>query len=233
MKYRQIREGVFLERPNRFIARVLVGGREEVVHVKNTGRCRELLTEGARVYLSASDNPERRTAYDLVAVEKRLPSGEAILINMDSSAPNAAAAEWLAGGLFSPEASVRSEVKFGNSRFDFYVEDGGRRAFVEVKGVTLEEGGIALFPDAPTERGVKHLGELQLAIRQGYEGYILFVIQMKGVTAFRPNDTTHLAFGNALRQCAECGVGIIAMDCRATPEGMEIDAPVRVDLESK
>ena len=164
MRYGEIASAEFIERPNRFIARVKLQGKTETVHVKNTGRCRELLLPGCRVYLSRGNNPERKTKYDLIAVEKTRAGAEPLLINMDSSAPNAAVGEWLAGGLFSKDAKVFPEVKFGSSRFDFYIEDGERRAFAEVKGVTLEENGAVSFPDAPTERGVKHLNELCICI---------------------------------------------------------------------
>ena len=220
----------FLSRPNRFIAYCEVDGAAEVVHVKNTGRCRELLVEGATVYLSISDNPERKTKYDLVAVEKVTDRG-AILINMDSQAPNAAAYEWIVSGeIFGKECSVRREVTYGNSRFDLYVENGERRAFVEVKGVTLECDGVASFPDAPTERGIKHLGELVAAINDGYEAYILFVIQMKGIHTFTPNDSTHKAFGDALREAAYAGVKVLAYDCKVEPEEMCIDERIQVVL---
>ena len=230
MKYKTIKKARFLSRPNRFIAYCEVDGAAEVVHVKNTGRCRELLVEGATVYLSISDNPERKTKYDLVAVEKVTDRG-AILINMDSQAPNAAAYEWIVSGeIFGKECSVRREVTYGNSRFDLYVENGERRAFVEVKGVTLECDGVASFPDAPTERGIKHLGELVAAINDGYEAYILFVIQMKGVHTFTPNDSTHKAFGDALREAADAGVKILAYDCKVAPDEMCIDERIQVIL---
>ena len=230
MKYGEIASAEFIERPNRFIARVNLLGTVETVHVKNTGRCRELLVPGCRVYLSRGSNPERKTKYDLIAVEKERAGAAPLLINMDSSAPNAAVGEWLAGGLFSDDAKVYSEVKFGNSRFDFYIEDGERRAFAEVKGVTLEENGVVGFPDAPTERGVKHLNELCRSIEEGYEAYVIFVIQMKGVKVFRPNDRTHKEFGDALRACAERGVRVLAMDCTVTPQEMVIGSAVDIDL---
>ena len=187
MKYRKVIPAAFISRPNRFMAKVRIGSADaplETVHVKNTGRCKELLVPGCRVYLAESDNTARKTKYDLVAVEKnaaQLAGPGPLLINMDSQAPNDAAEEWLnAGGdgLFSESAIVRREVTFGSSRFDFYIEDGERKAFVEVKGVTLEQDGVVLFPDAPTERGVKHLHELCRAVDDGYECYLLLVIQM-------------------------------------------------------
>lgn len=231
MTYEHVAEATFLSRLNRFIARVLVNGAEETVHVKNIGRCRELLVSGCTVYLSRSDKAGRKTKYDLVAVEKQRQGRAPLRINMDSQAPNDAAGEWLPrSGLFSDGAVIRREVKFGDSRFDFYVEDGRRKAFVEVKGVTLEENGVALFPDAPTERGVKHLRELCRAVEAGYEAYLLLVIQMKDIRLFRPNAATHPAFADSLREAAVQGVYILAMDCLVTPEGMTVDKPVTVQL---
>lgn len=230
MKYSEIKEGVFLERPNRFIAKVLIDEKEETVHVKNTGRCKELLIKGAKVYLSVSDNPLRKTKYDLIAVEKEVIGGK-LLVNMDSQIPNDVTGEWLpVSGLFSENALIKREVKFGNSRFDFYIEDGARKAFLEVKGVTLENNGIASFPDAPTERGVKHIGELTECKKSGYESYILFVIQMKGVKAFEPNDITHKAFGDALRNAQKKGVKIIAYDCEVTPDSIKLSKEVKVNI---
>lgn len=228
MRYTSIVNGIFLKRPNRFIAHVLIDGKEEVVHVKNTGRCRELLIPGRTVYLSRAENPDRKTPYDLVAVYKDPPG---LLINMDSQLPNAAVAEWLpASGLVSKDAQIRREVTFGNSRFDLYLEDGKRKIFAEVKGVTLEQDGIARFPDAPTLRGIKHLQELVHCVESGYEAMVIFLIQMKGVRAFQPHDTMHKAFGDALRHAAEHGVRIIARDCIVTPDSMIPDAPVPVIL---
>ena len=230
MRYEQVEKAVFLSRPNRFLAKVLLCGKEETVHVKNTGRCKELLTKGAVVYLAKGKNQNRKTAYDLIAVEKSRGT-ETLLINMDSSLPNAVAAEWLsASRLFSPAAKIKREVTFANSRFDLFVEDGERRAFLEVKGVTLEKEGIAFFPDAPTKRGVKHLRELAKAVKEGYEGYLLFVAQMKGVREVRPNDDTDLAFGNALREAAATGVRILAVDCTVYPDAVTADAPLPVVL---
>ena len=229
MKYTKVIKAKFLTRPNRFIAYCEVDGKRETVHVKNTGRCRELLVPNATVYLSVSDNSERKTKFDLIAVEKETPRGT-LMINMDSQAPNAAAHEWIAsGGIFGEGATVRREVTYGKSRFDLYVEQGERRAFVEVKGVTLENDGIASFPDAPTERGIKHINELIAAKNDGFEAYILFVIQMKGIHTFTPNDETHRAFGDALRHAAESGVNILACDCKVTPEEMVIDSPVNIE----
>ena len=227
MKYRNIIDGIFLSRPNRFIAHVEIDERVEVVHVKNTGRCKELLVPGCRVYLSVSDNPARKTKYDLVAVEKKREDGSTVLINMDSQIVNDVAGEWLPiSGLFSENAVIRREVTYGKSRFDFYIEDGDRKAFLEVKGCTLEKDGVAMFPDAPTERGVKHIEELISCMKDGFEAYILFVIAMKGVAIFRPNDATHKAFGDALRRAEDAGVKILAMDCVVDQDSIVIDAAV-------
>jgi len=230
MEYARCRTGLFRSRPNRFIAIVDIDGTDTVCHVKNTGRCRELLLPGVRVFLAVSDNPARKTRYDLVGGEKQCKSGP-LTINMDSQAPNAAVEEWLQGsGLFPAGAVIRREVTHGGSRFDFYVEYDEKRAFLEVKGVTLEQDGVALFPDAPTERGVKHLRELAACVAEGFEAYVLFVVQMKGMRVLRPNDSTHLAFGEALRQAAKTGVTVLAMDCRVTRDSMTIDAPVPVEM---
>ncbi|MBR5442192.1 MAG: DNA/RNA nuclease SfsA [Clostridia bacterium] len=230
MKYKKIIDGVFLARPNRFIARVLVDGKEEVVHVKNTGRCRELLVDNAKVYLSVSDNPARKTKYDLVAVEKVTDRG-VLMINMDSQIPNDAVAEWLpVSGFFSENAAFRREYTYGKSRFDFFVQDNDRKAFIEVKGVTLENDGVVSFPDAPTERGIKHVEELISACENGYESYIVFVVQMKGVTEFRPNAQRHPQFAQVLRKAQSSGVKIIAVDCIVTPDEMKIDAQIKVNL---
>ncbi|MBR4941221.1 MAG: DNA/RNA nuclease SfsA [Clostridia bacterium] len=231
MKYPNIRPAEFISRSNRFVAQVLLDGKPETVHVKNTGRCRELLLPGTLVYLTESSNIARKLRCDLVAVEKHRKGKEPLLINMDSQAPNTAASEWIkTSGIFSENAEVRREVTFGSSRFDLFVSDGDRKAFIEVKGVTLEHDGIASFPDAPTERGVKHVGELARCLDAGYEAYILFVIQMKEITLFRPNDATHKDFGDALRSAADLGVGILAYDCTVTPDSMVIDKKVPVDL---
>ena len=231
MRYEKIVEGKFISRPNRFIAIVLIDGREEIAHVKNTGRCKELLVPGATVYLSVSDNPQRRTKYDLVAVVKERDAKDPLLINMDSQAPNEAVGEWIGkSGLFPEGTIFRREVRIGNSRFDFSAEYDGKTAYIEVKGVTLEENGRGLFPDAPTERGVKHLTELSSLKEQGIDSYVVFTVQMKGVISFSPNDKTHKAFGDALRQAKESGVRIVAMDCRVTPNSMEIDSEIAVVL---
>lgn len=227
MKYHNIVKGKFLERPNRFIAYVEVAGKKEMVHVKNTGRCRELLREGAVVYLEKSSNPDRRTAYDLVAVEK---NGR--MINMDSQAPNRAVEEWLYTRQLFPDLSfVRPETKYGNSRFDFYLEAGGRKIFMEVKGVTLEQDNVVLFPDAPSERAQKHVDELIAAKQEGYEVYVFFVVQMEGVTYFTPNRDTQPAFADALIKAGRAGVHIIAYDCLVEPDTMLIHEPVEVRLQ--
>lgn len=226
MRYEKMEPAVFLERPNRFVAYVEQAGRREICHVKNTGRCRELLVPGAELYVQRSDNPARKTALDLISVKKGSQ-----WVNMDSQAPNKAAAEWLRqGGLGCREITIRPEYKYGDSRFDFFLEADGRKAFMEVKGVTLEEDGIARFPDAPTERGVKHIRELIRCLNAGYEAYVFFVIQMKGVRAFEPNDRTHPAFGEALREAAKKGVQILAYDCVVRPDEMSIDQRIEVWL---
>lgn len=231
MQYRHVVKATFIERPNRFIAMVQLNGERVVAHVKNTGRCRELLIAGATVYLAVSDNPARKTKYDLVAVEKMREGKEPLLINMDSQIPNDVAEEWLRqGGLYPPGALVRREVRYGNSRFDFYLEHGERKAFLEVKGVTLEKDGTVLFPDAPTERGIKHLKELAACKADGYEAFVLFVIQMKGVHTFRSHDAMHVVFGDALRASVAQGVKILAMDCKVTPDSISIQDPVSIEL---
>ena len=231
MRYGQVVEGRFICRPNRFIAQVEIDGREHTVHVKNTGRCRELLVPGCRVYLEVASSPARRTAYDLIAVEKEREGKPPLLINMDSQAVNRAAAEWLRhSGLFPPEAVIRPEVRRENSRFDFCITMGQERAWLEVKGVTLEQDGVVSFPDAPTERGVKHLRELTACRQAGEGAYVLFVVQMKGVRCLRPNDATHAAFGQALRQAAASGVQVLAMDCLVSPDTLKIDEPITVEL---
>lgn len=232
MLYHNIKRGEFIDRPNRFIANVLIDGHAETVHVKNTGRCRELLVKGCTVYLEKSDNPHRRTGYDLVAVEKLREGKSTLLVNIDSQIPNAAAEEWLKKGeLFSKNAEIRREYKYGASRFDFMISDNGKTSFLEVKGVTLEQNGIALFPDAPTERGLKHVNELIGAHKAGYGTYILFVIQMKEIRAFRPNDMTHRALGDALRRARAEGVELLAYDCIVMPDSITLDKPIIIDTE--
>ena len=231
MIYKNIIKGEFISRPNRFIAKVKIESEEQTVHVKNTGRCKELLIKGSTVYLSVSDNPLRKTKYDLIAVEKKRHNKENLLINMDSQIPNDAVEEWLKkGNLFSKNAIIRREVKYGDSRFDLYIEDEGVKAFLEVKGVTLENNGIASFPDAPTIRGIKHINELIACKNQGFEAYIIFVIQMKQVHKFTPNDITHKAFGDALRNAQKAGVKILAFDCHVQENSIEIDSSVKTEL---
>ena len=225
MRYDNMTPGTFLARPNRFIAHVQIDGQTEVVHVKNTGRCRELLVPGCTVYCQRSDNPNRKTKFDLIAVRK----GDR-LINMDSQAPNRAAGEWLKNGGLGEITDLRAEVKHGDSRFDFAFRKDGRQCFLEVKGCTLEEDGVCAFPDAPTERGTKHIRGLAKAAGEGCGAYILFVIQMSDVKYIRPHDETDPEFGKALREAAQNGVTVLAMDCAVTPESMEIRLPVLVKL---
>ena len=226
MHYLNMVPGTFLARPNRFIAHVEIDGVSQVIHVKNTGRCRELLPVGARVWCQHCDNPSRKTQYDLITVQKG-----SRLINMDSQAPNAAAREWLLSGGLGQITNLRPETFYKDSRFDFSFEKDGKQCFLEVKGVTLENDGVCAFPDAPTERGARHLRELEQAVREGYGGYVLFVIQMADVKYLHPNDTTDPAFGAALRQAAANGVQVMAMDCTITVDSMEIRQPVPVALD--
>lgn len=227
MKYENIKEGIFIERPNRFIAYVEIEGRQEKVHVKNTGRCKELLCRGVRVYLEKSGNPERKTAYDLIGVEK-----DGRMVNMDSAAPNKAAGEWLAlGGLFPGVKRIRPECTYGNSRFDFYIETDESNIWLEVKGVTLETEGAALFPDAPSLRALKHVEELVQAKKNGYDAGILFVVQMEGVRYFTPNRQTQPAFALALEKAEAAGVGLYAYGCHVTRDSMEITYKIPVVLD--
>ncbi len=273
MKYANMRPGIFLSRPNRFVAHVAFGQETAVVHVKNTGRCRELLIPGVGVWCQASDNPARKTGYDLICVEKG-----PLLINMDAQAPNAVAKQWLEGGGLGKIEDLRPECTHGDSRFDFaFTKDGrrnmdaqapnavakqwleggglgkiedlrpecthgdsrfdfaftkdGRRCFLEVKGVTLEDGGVCAFPDAPTQRGTKHLRGLTQAAQEGYGAYVLFVIQMERASYLHPNDRTDPAFAQALAQAAAAGVQVLAYTCRVTPDTLELDSPVPVALE--
>jgi len=225
MRYANMVPGRFLVRLNRFVAKVEIDGRVETVHVKNTGRCRELLIEGVRVWCQRSENPARKTGFDLIAVQK---GGR--LINMDSQAPNAAAKEWLAAGGLGKLQDLRAESHHGDSRFDFSFTRDGKPCFLEVKGVTLESEGVCAFPDAPTERGAKHLRGLTRALREGFGAYVLFVIQMADVEYLHPNDATDPAFGAALREAAAAGVQILAMDCDVTPEEMRLRKVVPVKL---
>ncbi len=231
MRYKNITKGIFIRRPNRFIAEVKIDEKIHTVHVKNTGRCKEILKEGTTVFLTRSSNPNRKTEYDLVVAEKHRENQHSLLINIDSQIPNDAAEEFLKKGtIFSSDAVIKREVKQGNSRFDFYIEDKDKKAFLEVKGVTQEKDSTALFPDAPTERGVKHIEELISLKKAGFDSYILFVIQMQGISVFRPNDQTHKAFGDALRKAESEGVKILAYDCVITEQSMEINKEIPIDL---
>ena len=226
MRYDNIHKGKFLSRPNRFIANVEIDGKAEVCHVKNTGRCKELLIEGCTVWLEHSDSESRKTAFDLVAVEK----GDR-LINMDSQAPNKAVGEWLREKMpFGEGFSVYPEKKYGNSRFDFYLESQDRKIFMEVKGCTLEKDGVVLFPDAPTLRGVKHIEELSHCLDDGYESYIMILVQMSDVKYFTPNYDNHREFGEALEKASRKGVKILCYDCNVTHDSMTVGKPVKVKL---
>lgn len=226
MKYSNIQKAYFVSRPNRFVANVIIDGEETAVHVKNTGRCRELLWEGAEVWLEKSANPDRKYQYSLVAVKK----GHR-MVNMDSQAPNKAVGEWLgAGGLFTDVKLIRPECKYGSSRFDFYVEYEDKKAFIEVKGVTLEKEGAVSFPDAPTERGSRHLKELCECIKDGYEAYIVFIIQMKDVLHFSANADHDPVFAHNLSQAYNVGVKILAYDCFVTEDEMKIGDRVEIKI---
>ena len=225
MHYANMVSGEFLSRPNRFIAHVRIDGAEQVVHVKNTGRCRELLPAGARVWCQKSNNPNRKTAYDLITVQKG-----SRLINMDSQAPNAAAREWLEKGGLGEISQLRAENFHGDSRIDFSFVKDGKLCFLEVKGVTLENDGVCAFPDAPTQRGAKHLKGLAKAVSEGCGGYVLFVIQMEQVKYLHPNDTTDPAFGAALREAAAAGVRVLAVECQVSEDSMSITKEVPVIL---
>ncbi len=216
MKYKKVIKGEFLLRPNRFIAHVNIDGKTHICHVKNTGRCKELLVPGATVFLEESDNPSRKTKYDLIAVYK----GDT-LINMDSQAPNKVFYEW-AKEYFKPDF-IRPEFTYKNSRFDCYMEVGNEKIFAEVKGVTLENDGVASFPDAPTQRGIKHLLELSDAVKNGYTCYVFFIVQMRGVTHFEPNYERHKEFAEALKFAQDCGVKVLCLDCDVTPDTLAIN----------
>jgi len=271
MKYNQVVPGTFLQRPNRFIAHVLIDGKEEVCHVKNTGRCRELLIPGCTVYCAVSNNPQRKTKFDLIAVDKIIGSqtilantgtfpqniknspetNSTLLVNMDSQAPNAATKEWLRSGVspFGKTDFLKPEYTYGNSRFDFYLECkteakragtaptptenatiSSRKILLEVKGVTLEDNGVVLFPDAPTERGVKHVRELIRCHEEGFETYVLFVVQMECALYFTPNRKTHPQFADALCEAQNAGVQLLAYTCKVTPEEMKIDKELKISL---
>jgi len=224
MQYENILQGKFIARPNRFIAHIEINGKVEICHVKNTGRCKELLTPNATVFVQESNNPNRKTKFSLIGVIK-----ENRIINMDSQVPNKVVHEWiLKGNLFTDVTLIKPETKYGKSRFDFYIETKNKKAFIEVKGVTLEENGIVRFPDAPTERGVKHVRELCECIKDGYEAYIIFVIQMKNVIHFEPNTETHKEFAEVLKEAKKQGVHIIAVDCEVNENSIDIVDYVKV-----
>ena len=221
----------FIDRPNRFIAHVEVDGEILTVHVKNTGRCRELLVPNCKVYLAMSGSESRKTPADIIAVEKQTESGDSILINMDSQVTNTVAEEWIRDSeVFSTTAIIKREVCYGSSRFDIAVTDGDRRAFIEVKGVTLENGGTVMFPDAPTERGIKHLDELISCMRDGYEAYIIFVVQMKEATLFKPNKNTHPEFADKLSEASSTGVNVIAITTEVTPNTIKPFKKINIQL---
>ena len=226
MKYKNVFKGTFISRPNRFVAYVEICGKTEICHVKNTGRCKEILTHGATVYVEKSDNPERKTKYDVIAVYK----GEE-LINIDSQAPNKVFGEWVnKSDFFDNVTFVKPECKYKNSRFDYYLEADGKKIFVEVKGVTLEVDGIVKFPDAPTQRGVKHINELADCVKNGYDAYIFFVIQMKNCKYFTPNTDTHPEFADALKSAKNQGVKVVALNCNVLPDTLDIDSFVKVEI---
>lgn len=215
MKYDNIKKAIFLRRPNRFIAEVDINGRREIVHVKNTGRCKELLIPGCEVWLTAPGTPDRKTTYDLVAVRK----DTGVLFNIDSQAPNKVVKEWLDRQDYD---RIVPEYKYGDSRIDFYMERGEERYLMEVKGCTLELNGIGYFPDAPTERGVKHLRELTAAVKKGYKAMLAFVIQMDGVAEVRANVATHAEFGTALDEAKAAGVEVLYLRCHVEPNTLVI-----------
>ena len=224
MKYENILQGKFISRPNRFIANIEINGKIEICHVKNTGRCKELLIPNATVFVQESNNPKRKTKFSLIGVIK-----ENRIINMDSQVPNKVVHEWiLKGNLFTDVTLIKPETKYNKSRFDFYIETKNKKAFIEVKGVTLEDHGIVRFPDAPTERGVKHVRELCDCIKEGYEAYIIFVIQMKNVIQFEPNAETHKEFAEVLKEAEKQGVHIIAVDCHVNENSIDIMDYVKV-----
>lgn len=229
MKYKSIRKAVFLERINRFVAMIEIDGKTEKCHVKNTGRCKELLLPNIPIYVQESNKPGRKTGYDLISVQQTER-----IVNIDSQIPNALVKEFLEKTAYFSEAqSIKMEKKFGSSRFDLYVEAGQRKIFIEVKGVTLDVGGTARFPDAPTERGVRHLNELMKCIQEGYEAYLFFVIQMKGPKVLEPNWQTHPQFAQTLLKARESGVRIIAYDCTVAESSIEISEPIPVKIAEK
>ena len=228
MEYQNIKQANFFSRPNRFIANIEIDGKSEICHVKNTGRCKEILTPNAKVFVQEVDKNNRKTKYDLISVYK----GES-LINIDSQVPNKVFHEWIMGSdLFKNITLIKPECKYKNSRFDFYVETANRKIYIEIKGVTLEENGVMLFPDAPTERGLKHIKELCECLKEGYEAYIVFIIQMKDMLYFTPNNKTHKAFGEALIDAEKQGVRVIALDCEVTEYSITARDFVEVRLKN-
>lgn len=222
MRYGKTVRGVFVSRPNRFVARVEIDGTMETVHVKNTGRCREILVPGATVVLEDSGNPDRKTRYDLIAAYKN-----GMLINIDSQAPNKAFSEFIPrSGIFGKDPQVFPEHAHGDSRFDFYIESGERRIFVEVKGVTKEIDGVCMFPDAPTDRGLKHVMGLESALSEGFEAYVVLIVQMKGMREFVPDYAIHEEFGRELEKAESEGVGVLVYDCVVTEDSMVVDSPL-------
>lgn len=229
MKYNNIKKATFISRPNRFIAHIKINNNTELCHVKNTGRCKELLTEGAEIYVQEFDTTTRKTKYDLIAVKKGR-----LLINMDSQAPNKIFHEYLSEGkFFGHAAKIKPEYKYGNSRIDFYIEAEDKKMFAEIKGCTLEENGVIRFPDAPTERGLKHIFELIHAVENGFVAYIVFVVQMEKADYFTPNYQTHRAFGEALLEAEKAGVKIIAIKCHVKPDEISLDIPIPVRLKEE
>ena len=226
MQYANVISGKFISRPNRFIANVEIEGKVETVHVKNTGRCRELLVPGATVYLEVSDKPERKTKYDLIAVKKG-----SLLINMDSQIPNKVVAEWIRDSAYFGEVKLfRPEFTYGSSRFDFYLETAEEKILIEVKGVTLENDGVVSFPDAPTERGIKHLRELAAAAKSGFCAYVIFVVQMREAKYFTPNEARHPAFAQALREAVKSGVKPLALTCRVSEDSISAEKFIEIRL---
>ncbi|MBQ8758778.1 MAG: DNA/RNA nuclease SfsA [Clostridia bacterium] len=226
MKYDNMRNAVFVSRKNSFVSQIEIDGKEVLCHVKNTGRLRELLVKGAEIYVQEHDSSQRKTKYSLIAVKK-----EKELVNIDSQAPNKVFYEWVKNGGFCDNVTfIKPETTYGSSRFDCYIEAGDRRIFAEIKGVTLEKNGTAMFPDAPTERGLKHLRELCKCVEDGFEAYIVFVVQMKGVHTFTPNVQTHREFAEMLSECDKNGVKIVCVDCNVTPETLEISQKIEVKL---
>lgn len=226
MTYQNIKKAKFIERPNRFIAYCEINGKTEVCHVKNTGRCKELLIPGVTVYVQEANSPTRKTKYDLISVVK----GDR-LINIDSQAPNKVFYEWAISGKFLPDITlIKPESVFQNSRFDFYIETENKKAFVEVKGVTLEEKGVVMFPDAPTERGVKHIEELIQAKKQGYEAFIVFIVQMESVNYFTPNIKTHKTFADKLKEANKYGVKVICYDCKVSENSLSVNDRINIIL---